>query len=160
MTAAVVYSEDCGVVALPKPIKRCGCGREYSREDWDALRFVGYQRPPGAKVLELRECHCHSTIAIDVTDEPLRVGRVVLPRLFPALPSSRRWGAQVELERWHGRIEIRSTSSIWWAEVVCVEASNRRQVRVEADAKSPDLALANAIELTRLGDEFLAAFGG
>lgn len=40
-------------------IKRCGCGREYTRSEWKALTFCGTM---GA--VELRNCVCGSTVAL------------------------------------------------------------------------------------------------
>lgn len=50
-----------------RPVKGCGCGLQYSAEAWSKLRFVGIQTIPAssrapAEALELRDCHCGSTI--------------------------------------------------------------------------------------------------
>lgn len=48
--------------------KRCNCcGREYSRDEWLSLPWVGLQ-PPDAPELELRNCGCRSTIAVELVD--------------------------------------------------------------------------------------------
>jgi len=46
-------------------IKRCSCGREYTRETWARAPFVG-ELDDGVEVLELRNCACRSTMAIVV----------------------------------------------------------------------------------------------
>lgn len=51
-------------------VKQCGCGRTFTREGWDRLEFVGRQHVPedefGPEIsIELRNCPCGSTIAID-----------------------------------------------------------------------------------------------
>jgi hypothetical protein len=55
--------------ALTGPIiKRCPCGALYSLPDWQDLELVGHypdERPP----LELRNCECGSTIALEVEAE-------------------------------------------------------------------------------------------
>lgn len=46
--------------------KRCGCcGREYTRVTWDLLPLVGIQVVPGWMDLELRNCACGSTLALE-----------------------------------------------------------------------------------------------
>jgi hypothetical protein len=45
--------------------KRCGCcGAEYVKGAWSRLRLVGYMHDEGNVVLELRECRCHSALAL------------------------------------------------------------------------------------------------
>lgn len=50
--------------------KRCGCcGRRYTAETWSRLKLLGNQ-PAGEEngvhyELELRDCYCASTIAIE-----------------------------------------------------------------------------------------------
>lgn len=48
-------------------IKVCGCGREYDIPTWLALRLNGRQ-DDGVEAIELRTCHCGSTIAVPVSD--------------------------------------------------------------------------------------------
>ena len=50
-------------------VKRCGCGREYDRSWWDLLQLVGYfgpVSPDDSHVVELRNCRCESTLAIEI----------------------------------------------------------------------------------------------
>lgn len=50
-------------------VKRCSCGREYDRSWWDLLPLVGYVGAASgdeSQVLELRQCGCGSTLALDV----------------------------------------------------------------------------------------------
>lgn len=59
-----------GVMLEPPPVpdfKRCGCGRLYTAEAWQALPYVGVQRLDDEPDLELRNCACGSTLAIPVT---------------------------------------------------------------------------------------------
>lgn len=51
--------------------KRCGCGREICEGEWSDLPLVGYVDVPEdeegpAERIELRNCSCTSTIAIEV----------------------------------------------------------------------------------------------
>ena len=57
-------------------VKTCGCGRSYPRAGWEVLERLGVcgcflER------LELRNCLCGSTIAIDVTSRPGRLLRAL-----------------------------------------------------------------------------------
>lgn len=49
-------------------IKICRCHRTYTRESWDALPLVGIQHVDEGLDLELRNCGCGSTIAIELVD--------------------------------------------------------------------------------------------
>jgi CheY-like chemotaxis protein len=59
------------VRSLPTAIvKQCGCGREYTRDRWLALDLCGRIHIPGGRIaLELRNCVCGSSIAVQC-DEP------------------------------------------------------------------------------------------
>jgi two-component system cell cycle response regulator DivK len=49
----------------PVIVKRCGCGREYTRAGWLALPFRGWMNAPrGGMTIELRNCVCGSSIAL------------------------------------------------------------------------------------------------
>ena len=56
---------------MPRIVKRCGCGIEYTTQTWLVLRRVGVQEirkrsirgSRVVQVLELRNCGCGSTIA-------------------------------------------------------------------------------------------------
>lgn len=50
----------------PPTVKTCGCGLSYNRAEWDALAYVGTQKTFGAPDLELRNCACMSTLAIEL----------------------------------------------------------------------------------------------
>lgn len=55
--------------------KRCGCGRVFDRAAWDALPFVGRQVIEADEVepelvIELRNCGCNSTLAIELVTIP------------------------------------------------------------------------------------------
>lgn len=48
-------------------LKKCNCcKREFTRDEWLDLPYVGLQDCAGY-YLELRNCHCHSTIAVGVS---------------------------------------------------------------------------------------------
>lgn len=54
-------------------MKRCtSCGRVHSPADWAALPLVGVQRfeDPEEPPLELRNCPCRSTLAIELMSDP------------------------------------------------------------------------------------------
>jgi hypothetical protein len=44
-------------------IKVCGCGRQYSKSNWEELPLCGVT-DDGVERIELRQCVCESTIAI------------------------------------------------------------------------------------------------
>ncbi len=48
---------------LVPPIKICACGAEHDARDWRELPLVGVMSDGGAP-LELRNCSCHSTLAV------------------------------------------------------------------------------------------------
>lgn len=47
-------------------IRRCGCGQAHSRSGWASLRYVGPMDDGAGGRLELRNCRCGSTLAIQV----------------------------------------------------------------------------------------------
>jgi hypothetical protein len=53
------------------PVKVCSCGARYTAAEWQALPLCGYWYTPaddtGPEVnLELRQCTCQSTIAVEL----------------------------------------------------------------------------------------------
>lgn len=50
------------------PPKTCACGRTYTAAEWAELRLVGVQVVPDWCSLELRDCECGSTLAVEVTE--------------------------------------------------------------------------------------------
>ncbi len=52
-------------------MKRCRCcGRVHDQESWERLRYVGIMDDiAGGGRIELRDCVCTTTLAIEVTDE-------------------------------------------------------------------------------------------
>lgn len=47
-------------------IKRCRCGRAYTQAEWEKLSYIGIQSSGDDETeLELRDCHCESTLAIE-----------------------------------------------------------------------------------------------
>lgn len=58
---------------IPAPPERdlhkvCSCGTVYDRAGWEALPYVGVMRfDDGEPGLEMRNCACRSTLAIEVT---------------------------------------------------------------------------------------------
>lgn len=54
-------------------VKVCSCGAEHTAHSWAALELVGRQFVPAdsegpAETIELRNCYCNSTIAVEVPD--------------------------------------------------------------------------------------------
>jgi len=49
----------------PLLVKKCGCGREYNAADWRELEYVGAS-DDGVESIELRNCACGSTLAVNV----------------------------------------------------------------------------------------------
>ena len=47
--------------------KHCGCGSIYSQDAWKKLPFLARWEIEGGPTHELRHCHCHTTLAIDVS---------------------------------------------------------------------------------------------
>lgn len=55
--------------------KQCGCGKQYSEDDWKGLPFKfiwpGIEEETNRRFgpdLEHRDCHCKSTICVAVTE--------------------------------------------------------------------------------------------
>ena len=49
--------------------KRCGCcGHEYTPAAWGRLPLVGVQPVPGWPSIELRNCPCGTTLAVELSD--------------------------------------------------------------------------------------------
>jgi hypothetical protein len=46
-------------------VKECRCGRSYDSDGWSSLPLSGYMTNGADGELELRHCHCGSTIGID-----------------------------------------------------------------------------------------------
>lgn len=46
--------------------KQCGCGASYYAGEWTSLPFVGYQSDGDDGRLELRNCSCKSTLAVEI----------------------------------------------------------------------------------------------
>lgn len=57
-----------------KPHKACACGRTYTRAEWLALQHIG-----NAMGLEMRNCHCGSTICVRI--EPRQYGAISAGRI-------------------------------------------------------------------------------
>jgi CheY-like chemotaxis protein len=50
-------------------VKQCGCGRDYTRDQWVTLHLCGRIHVPGSGLaLELRNCVCGSSIAVECDD--------------------------------------------------------------------------------------------
>ena len=47
-------------------IKTCGCGRTYTRDEWESLPFGGWMGDGDRDAQELRHCACRSTISVGV----------------------------------------------------------------------------------------------
>lgn len=50
-------------------VKACGCGRLYTRAQWDALAYVG-PWDDETELFELRNCACGSTLALSLGASP------------------------------------------------------------------------------------------
>lgn len=50
--------------AVPIWPKNCRCGKAWTREAWRELALVGYADGGEDGELELRNCHCGSTLAV------------------------------------------------------------------------------------------------
>jgi hypothetical protein len=57
----------------PPPVAECPCGRCFDALEWAALPFVGVQECDGVVALELRNCPCESTRAVEVPAAPRSV---------------------------------------------------------------------------------------
>ncbi len=66
-------------------MKTCKCGRSYTEAEWRKLDFRGFMDDldvnPDGRRLELRDCLCGSTIAIERPPAPRRSGFVFVGRL-------------------------------------------------------------------------------
>jgi hypothetical protein len=51
-------------MSAPFP-KKCSCGRSHTRAEWDALPLCGVMELIPGERLEMRNCPCRSTIAVD-----------------------------------------------------------------------------------------------
>lgn len=65
------------------PFKRCSCGREYTRESWEALQYVGVQIDD-VETFELKNCLCGSTIAVAIARPPPRPSDTAEERMVAA----------------------------------------------------------------------------
>ncbi len=58
----------------PRPrFKTCSCGRTFSRESWNRIPVSGFMdkgKDLAGVVIELKNCECGSTLAVDLGDEP------------------------------------------------------------------------------------------
>ena len=48
------------------PVHQCSCGQSFTLAQWQQLPFVGTQATLDDELLELRNCSCGSTRAIDI----------------------------------------------------------------------------------------------
>ena len=67
-----VTSTAPGSTDRPLVVAACACGASYTVAEWRQLHFLGYWDSEGIEVLELRNCHCRSTIGLRKwTEEPI-----------------------------------------------------------------------------------------
>jgi len=61
-------------IEVPVSFKVCGCGREHDAASWSDLPLVGFMDldADGDERLELRNCPCGSTVAVELPAEPAR----------------------------------------------------------------------------------------
>lgn len=50
--------------------KACACGADHTLAEWLRLPVVGRQCWPGEPVLEMRNCACGSTLAVELPARP------------------------------------------------------------------------------------------
>jgi len=74
--------------------KTCGCGLTHGPHGWRSLRLVGYQPAGAGTLLELRDCLCRSTLAIEVA--------LVAPGEDIGIACCRRCGRCEHLSTWRG----------------------------------------------------------
>lgn len=60
-----------GLNDVSDTIKQCGCGKAYTKPEWDNLHKVGQLHTPADEfgpdeILELKNCSCGSTMALEV----------------------------------------------------------------------------------------------
>lgn len=48
--------------------KKCACGAEHTRDGWRKLAFVGRLPSCGEDALEIRNCVCGSSIAVEIRE--------------------------------------------------------------------------------------------
>jgi hypothetical protein len=53
-------------LAHPGTVHACSCGRRHTQAQWGALPFVGVQETSDGERLELRNCSCGSTRALEL----------------------------------------------------------------------------------------------
>ena len=58
----------------------CACGREYTEEEWGTLHFIG-QQIDQFEELELRNCRCGRTIAVEIGQEEMMAYNAILVRM-------------------------------------------------------------------------------
>ena len=56
--------------------KVCGCGRIHTAAQWAALDIVGTQPDYAGGALDLRNCHCGSTLSVPV-EHDTAIGRAI-----------------------------------------------------------------------------------
>jgi CheY-like chemotaxis protein len=65
-------SQNKGATAEARPVivKTCGCGRTFSRLQWHGLSLLGRMHVPRSdEVIELRNCTCGSSLALEPTHD-------------------------------------------------------------------------------------------
>lgn len=65
-----IASTACAANLSPAHVKVCGCGRRYDSAAWRALPLVGVLDLGPYPSLEMRNCPCSSTLAVEL---PLEV---------------------------------------------------------------------------------------
>jgi hypothetical protein len=83
--------------------KHCGCGAVWTREAWSTLPYLARWELEGGPTHELRHCHCHTTLAVDVTslDGAGRGACAPEPDLLAHLLAEKK---QELLDRWSRRV--------------------------------------------------------
>lgn len=71
-------------------IKICACGSDFTRDEWLELELVGEQDDGAGGRLQLRNCPCESTIAIELADLEPGAGFLVSVAGYRYSPEQRR----------------------------------------------------------------------
>jgi len=54
------------ILMVARTIKSCGCGRIFTREQWDQLEQLSDWLFTAGPIFEVRNCPCGSTLIVDV----------------------------------------------------------------------------------------------
>lgn len=110
------------MIAFDNP-KRCACGASYNAAGWADLKYKGRMRQKDAPTLELRDCVCGSTLAVEVPKKAKKQAKVITTsaaRCFRGCPRKYFWryekGLQprVEAEALRFGTLVHEALAAWW----------------------------------------------